>query len=413
MPLFDYTIIDPAGNEHQGRRSAATAEELAAQLQREGHTPLDIYLVGQSEKKPEASIRLPSIFKEKVSKDALHMFCRQMHAVLKAGIPVGSAVSRLAESTTDKPLREALSVILANLNEGKTLSASMAQHPEIFSDFFTNLVKVGETSGALDQVFLHLADYLQLDIDTMKRIKTAFRYPTIVLVATFVALMIINFFVIPAFSRMFGTFHAQLPLPTRIIMGTSDFLIHDWYWLLGAFLAAAFAFRTYVKTEKGALNWAKFQLKIPIIGWIIHRILLNRFTRLYALVLRAGLSAVDGVELVGASTGNIYIAKKIKSVASLISRGNTFSSAVAKTELFPPLIIQMMTLGEETGNVDELLDVVADFYQREIDYDLERLGDAIEPIMLVIMGGIVLILALGVYLPMWSIGNVMLHSSGQ
>jgi MSHA biogenesis protein MshG len=169
------------------------------------------------------------------------------------------------------------------------------------------------------------------------------------------------------------------------------------------------AFKMYIKTPNGELKWAKFQLNVPIIVWLIHRIILARFAQLYALVLRAGLTAVDGIELVGASTGNAYVAKKIRSISNLVSRGNSISSAIAKTGLFPPLVVQMITLGEETGSIDDLLDNVADFYQREIEYDLVRLSDAIEPIMLVIMAGMVLILALGVLLPMWDLAGVALH----
>lgn len=409
MPLYNYTAIDSTGNPQTGQRTAPSEEDVAAQLQREGVTPLDITLTSKTEQPISTGLTLPGLFKAKVSKDALHMFCRQMYAVLKAGIPIGTSVSRLAETTRDKCLKEALQHILSDLNQGRSLHIAMGQCPAVFSPFFVNLVKVGENTGQLDEVFLHLSSYLELETDTTKKLKTALRYPIIVIIAMTVALFVINALVIPAFANLFASFHEKLPLPTRILLATSHFFTTYWYYLLGGIGGAIIAFKAYVKTPVGELRWAEFQLKIPVIGWLIHRILLARFARLYALVLRAGLAAVDGIELVGASTGNAYVAKKIKSIANLVSRGNSISSAIAKTGLFPPLVVQMITLGEETGSIDDLLDDVADFYQREIEYDLVRLSDAIEPMMLVLMGGLVLILALGVFLPMWNLASVALH----
>lgn len=409
MPLFEYTAIDPTGKPQQGQRTGLSEEDVATQLQREGVTPLDIHLISKTELAPAPEWSVSNLFTEKVSKDALYMFCQQMYAVLKAGIPIGIAVSRLAETTRNKPLKEALQRIISDLNQGRSLYIGMSQCPTVFSPFFINLIKVGETTGKLDEVFLHLSSYLELETDTTKKLKTALRYPIMVLVTMLVALIIINALVIPSFASMFASFNTELPLPTRILMATSNFLLSYWYVLLGGGVGAMFTFKIYIKTPQGELHWAQFLLKIPIVGWLIHRIILARFARLYALVLRAGLTAVDGIELVGASTDNAYVAKKIKSISNLVSRGNSISSAIAKTGLFPPLVVQMITLGEETGSIDSLLDNVADFYQREIEYDLVRLGDAIEPIMLIIMAIMVLILALGVFLPMWGLASAALH----
>ena len=409
MPLFTYTAIDPTGKPQQGQRTGLSEEDVATQLQREGVTPLDIHLISKTEQTPSPEWSVNNLFTEKVSKDALYMFCQQMYAVLKAGIPIGIAVSRLAETTRNKPLKEALQHIISDLNQGRSLYIGMSQCPTVFSSFFINLVKVGETTGKLDEVFLHLSSYLELESDTIKKLKTALRYPIIVIIGIVIALLVINVLVIPAFAQLFANFKAQLPLPTRILLASSNFLLNYWYVLLGLIIGSIIALKTYIQTPQGELSWATLQLKIPVIGWLLHRILLARFARLYALVLRSGLTAVDGIELVGASTDNAYVAKKIKSISNLVSRGNSISSAIAKTGLFPPLVVQMITLGEETGSIDTLLDNVADFYQREIEYDLVKLSDAIEPLMLVIMAGMVLILALGVFLPMWDLAGIALH----
>jgi len=380
---------------------------LAMQLQNESLIPLEISLASKKSDKAKAkgSWMKRDLFKAKVSQDELQMFCRQMYTVLKAGIPIGIAIARLSETSRDKLLAQTLQQILASLNQGRSLYISLAQFPDIFSDFFVNLVKVGENTGQLDMVFSHLAEYLELDVDTKKKIKSALRYPILVLSATLIALIVINVFVVPALASLFASFKSTLPLPTRILIGTSNFIINYWYILVGLTVIAYLSWRSYIKTTAGELFWARLKLKIPVVGWLVHRIILARFTRLYALVLRSGLTAVDGIELVGASTGNAYVAKKIKSVSSLVSRGNTIANSIAQTQLFPPLVVQMITLGEESGNIDTLLNEVAEFYQREITYDLVRLSDAIEPIMLVIMGVMVLILALGVFLPMWQLAG--------
>ena len=201
--------------------------------------------------------------------------------------------------------------------------------------------------------------------------------------------------------------HGILPLPTRILLVTSNFIINYWYLLIGMIILTIIGLRTYIHSPEGAIVWGRLELKIPVIGWLIQRMLLTRFARLLSLVLRAGITAVDGIQMVGASTNNAYMAQKIKGVTDLIARGNTISSAIDKTQLFPPLVIQMIILGEESGTIDHLLDEVADYYQREINYDIVRLSDAIEPILLVIIGGMVLILALGVFLPMWNLASLV------
>jgi len=309
------------------------------------------------------------------------------------------------ETTRNKQLVQALEAVLTTLNQGQSLSSGLLKSPQVFSEFFINLVRVGENSGELDVIFLHLAEYIELEIDTKKKIKTAFRYPKMVGIALLVAVLIINTFVVPAFSDLFASFQDTLPLPTRILMMSSNLILNYWYILLGVVFVGRMIFSYVVKTPRGMIKWAEFKLKIPIMGWIVHRITLARFAKLFAMVLRAGLTAVEGIELVGASTDDAYFADKIKVTSDLIARGNSIASAIEQTKLFPPLMIQMVALGEESGNIDNLLDEVAEFYQRELMYDLAHLSETIEPILLVVVGVMVLMLALGVFLPMWDMAS--------
>lgn len=409
MPEYDYIARGAEGLPIKGTRQAQSAEALAQLLLSDGLTPIEIFAKhGLPHKitKPPVSTK-KTFFKKSVSEDELHMFCRQMYSLLRAGIPLATAVARLSETTRDKRLSETLQQILQDLNKGRSLQSAMAVFPDIFSVFFINLINVGENTGKLDDIFLHLSEYLELELDTKKKIKTALRYPIMVIIAVLVALIIINAFVIPAFANMFKNFHGTLPLPTRILMASSEFLLHYWFYILILTIVSFVMFKRYINTAKGEVKWAHFVLKMPIIGWLIQRIIIARFTRLYALVLRAGITAVEGVKLVGASTGNAYFAEKISVVSDLIERGNTLGTALAQTALFPSLVIQMVTLGEESGSIDDLLGEASAYYQREVDYDLARLSDAIEPILIVIMSFMVLVLALGVFLPMWDMAAQM------
>lgn len=405
MPEFRYIVRDKSGTKITGQREAVSSEKLAEQLQSERLIPLEISPIVAKEKEKTSKFTLPSLVEEKVPEKELQMFCRQMYTLLKAGIPIITTVTRLSETTRNKQLVGALEDILLTLNQGRSLSVGMSKCPKIFSDFFVNLVKVGESSGQLDKIFLYLAEYVELEVDTKKKIKTAFRYPKMVIIAVLIALLVINTFVIPAFKQLFEGFQGTLPLPTRILMASSNFILSYWYILLGGSFLIAFAFRSWKKTPKGMIQWAKFKIKVPIMGWIVHRITLARFAKLFSMVLRAGLTAVEGIELVGASTNDAYFAERIKVTSELVARGNTIAGAIAQTQLFPPLMVQMIALGEESGNIDNLLDEVAEFYQRELMYDLAHLSEAIEPILLLVVGAIVLLLALGVFLPMWNMAS--------
>ena len=412
MPLYSYSARDPNGAKVTGRRSASSPEDLASQLQQEAMIPIDINLEANPKNaKTSNSFSRPGFLKPKVSREALYMFSRQMYTIVKAGVPLGTAMTKLAETTKDKLLKTTLLHIVNSLNQGRNLYYSMAEFPQVFSSFYVNLIRIGEATGKLDEIFLHLAEYLELETDTVKKVKTTMRYPILVFSAVIIAIMIINLFVVPVFAKLFASFHAELPLPTRILIATSNFLLAYWYVLLVTLLIFIFAFRYYISTPRGEQVWGQFKIKVPVAGPIVYKIMMLRFSRLYALTLRSGLSAVDGIELVGNSTGNAYVAKKIKSVASFIARGNTIASSIAKTELFSSLVLQMISLGEESGSIDTLLDNVADFYQREVDYEIVKLADTIEPIVLIIMAAMVLVLALGVFLPMWNLASVAMKHS--
>ncbi|HEY6612640.1 MAG TPA: type II secretion system F family protein, partial [Pseudomonas sp.] len=341
--------------------------------------------------------------RERVELEELIIFCRQMYSLNKAGVPIIRAIGGLAESTRNPYFREVLQTLRADLEGGTAMAASLGNHPRVFNPLFVSMISVGENTGQLDQAFRQLAGYLEMERETRKRIKQATRYPLFVMIAMSVALAVINLLVIPAFSKVFAQFHAELPLPTRILIGFSEFM-QQWWWLLGMGIAGGIvAFVRWIATEPGALIWDRWKLKLPIVGPIFERIALARFTRTFAMMYRAGLPLLQTLSINSHTVGNRHIGTAITAMREGVERGEALTRGAAASGLFTPLVLQMMAVGEETGALDDLFIEVADFYEQEVDYDLKRLADAIEPILIVAMGIMVLILALGVFLPMWEL----------
>jgi MSHA biogenesis protein MshG len=282
----------------------------------------------------------------------------------------------------------------------------MRAHPKIFTNLFVSLVGVGENSGRLDLVFKQLSEYMERDLATMKSIKTALRYPSFVLIAITIAIAIINIKVIPAFAGMFEKFGAQLPLPTRILIGISDFFVNYWLYLFAAIVAGVAWVHHYVNTPEGSRVWGRKKLRLIVVGDIIERASLARYARSFGLMLNAGLPLSNALELSARAVDNPYLGDKIRGIRTGVERGEGLFQTHLVSGMFTPLVLQMISVGEESGQVDALLAEVAAFYESEVDYDVKQLSDRIEPIMIVIMAGFVTVLALGIFLPMWDMYSI-------
>ena len=386
----------------EGEIDADSADQVAAQLISSGVTPLDI-----AEVKEQADVFAPireALFQKKVTLDDLILFCRQAYALAKSGVPVVRAFSGLIEGTPNPSLSKALKEIVMSLQAGRSLGAGMAEHPRVFPPLFISMVQVGEDTGRLDEAFLQLAFYLELEKETINRIKGALRYPSFVIIAISAALVIINIFVIPAFAKVFTGFGAEMPLPTKILVGISDFTVAYWPHMGVALVVAVIGVSRYLKTEKGALQWDHMKMGLPIVGSIILRATLARFARAFAMSSRSGVPVLQALGSVSQAVDNRYVAAKIDTMRGGIERGDSLTRTAAATELFTPLVLQMMAVGEETGAMDTLMQEVAEFYEREVDYELKALSANIEPILLTVVGLMVLVLALGIFLPMWELG---------
>jgi MSHA biogenesis protein MshG len=402
MPQFDFQGRDKLGQLIQGKREGDSAEYIANMLINEGIFPVRII----PSKEPagikiQLNTLLPSLYK--VSTADLIMFNRQMASLYKAGIPLPTALTRLAEIHRSAAFAAALKGITHLLTSGKTLASAMQNYPKIFSPFIINLIRIGEESAQLDVAFKQAADYLSLQESNLRRIKTVFRYPLLVIASIIVAVIIINLFIMPAFAKMYGNLHIQLPLPTRILLFTSNFIKNYWYYLLAYLMIMAASIYAYIKTPAGQFLWAKYQFHIPIIGNIFARILLARIISTLAITIRGGIPLVEGINLIANTTSNSYLRQRLQIMRSALEQGETLTKAANLANLFNPLILQMLAVGEETGRMDDLLLQVSNFYEQEVDYDIQTLAARLEPILLFAVAGMVLLLALGVFLPMWDI----------
>jgi MSHA biogenesis protein MshG len=408
MPRFDYSARAVDGRALQGQLEASSPDALADQLLGQGLIPIQIKVAADQ---PESmSHRLHRLLARQPPKAAdLLFFTRQMYTLTKAGIPLIQGLTRLSESTADERLKQVIQELVKDLESGRELSAAFARHPKIFNTLYVNMIRVGETSGRLEEAFLRLHGFLERDRVTGERIKTALRYPLMVVSAIGIAIGVLTLLVIPTFAKVFERFQLELPLPTRIILGVSEFAVdYGWYILVGGLLAA-YAFRYYRRTDAGRLRWDRFKLRIPVVGHIILRATLARFARAFTMASRAGVPINQVLMAVAMATDNVYLGDRIRDMRNGVERGDALTRTASHTRLFPPLVLQMMSTGEETGQLDDMMQEVAEFYEQQVDYDVQNLSAYLEPVLTIIVGVMVLVLALGIFLPMWDLTQIARH----
>ena len=406
MAMFNYIGRDAQGSQVKGSLEATSANAVAELLARQQITPVSIEQGKENQQVSTGNIDIGELLGfSPVALDDLIVLCRQMYALMRSGVPILRAINGLAESSASPKLRKVLAEVASQLEGGYALSSALNQHPRVFSSLFISIIHVGENTGQLDSSFLKLATYFEREQETRKRIKSALRYPSFVVAAVVIAIVILNIFVIPTFANMFSRLGADLPFATKLLINSSNFFLDYWPHMLAGLIAAIIGIRAYVKTEAGRYQWDKRKLKIPVVGSIIERSILSRFTHSFAIVLKAGVPMTSGLSLVADAVDNDYMRDKIIKMRQGIESGESLLRTSLTSTLFTPLVLQMVAVGEETGRVDELLEEVGDYYEREVDYDLSTLTARIEPILLVIVAAMVLVLALGIFTPMWDMAS--------
>ncbi|MBF0152923.1 MAG: type II secretion system F family protein [Magnetococcales bacterium] len=399
MPRFSYKGRNTKGESVRGEVTATDRNRVVEQLVNQNIAPVNI---------KEMAISTPlSLGGGWPSDDDRIQFCRQIYTLLDAGIPVVRAIHNIRESSGNQRLKDALEAIAADLESGKDIASAMGSHPKVFPRLFANIIRVGETSGRLPESIKQLYEFLEVDKNTRQQIKSALRYPSIVLGATFIVLYLLNAYVIPSFDKLFKQFGAELPWQTRLLVTTSDFTIHHGPAMIVGIIVSIIAFRKYVETPGGRLWWDRKKLRIPIIGKIVEQATLARFARTFAMCLRSGMPVDQSLNIVGSSIDNALIETGIQEMQRRINRGESILQSARSSGMFTRLVLQMLAVGDETGRTDEMMQSVATYYEREVAYNVKNLSTAIEPILMAMMGGIVLILALGIFMPMWGMGKAM------
>ncbi|MFT4925794.1 MAG: MSHA biogenesis protein MshG [Phenylobacterium sp.] len=404
MPFYDYKARDPQGALLEGQLEAPNEAGVADMLMRRKSIPVEIKL---AKAKAGEKFDLQALFAAKVSIDDLLIFSRQMYALTRAGIPMIRALMGLAENTHSLVLKKALFDVASQLERGRTLSAALNSHPNVFNKLLASIIHVGENTGKLDEAFIQITDYFEKEQETRKQIKQATRYPVMVMGAITIAMFVLNIKVIPVFAGMFEKLGADLPWTTKALLASSNFFVDYWVHLVVAMAGGVFMLKRYLKTKKGLYQWDRYQLKMPMIGNILERALLGRFARSFSMMLRSGVPLTSALTLVADAVDNSYMADKVLGMRQTIERGESLLRSSTRSEMFTPLVLQMIAVGEETGQVEDLLNEVANYYEREVDFDLKNLTAKIEPILIAVVAGMVLILALGIFTPMWDMMGAM------
>ncbi|MEM7096770.1 MAG: type II secretion system F family protein [Pseudomonadota bacterium] len=404
MPVFAYNAKNSSGQMITGQREAVSAGSVAAELSSSGMVPLKIEL--QADPQTTGMKKQVLLFRPKVTTNELIVFSHQMASLTKAGISIVRAVRTLSESSKNEYFAKVLDDVAAHLETGVDIASSMDKHPDVFNELYVSLVHVGENTGQLEETFRQIASYIAMEHETRKSIKAATRYPMFVMIAIAVAIIVLNIFVIPAFSGVFAKYGAELPWQTRAIVGVSDLFVT--YWPVGLFLifVSVLSFRRWLRTDAGRIQWDYYKMKFPVVGSVFERVYLARFCHSFAIISRAGVPLNQGLAIVSRAIGNEYMAQKVMGMRSAIERGENITQTARSADMFSPIVLQMMAVGEETGTIDELLDQAASFYEEEVSYELKNLTDAIEPILITAIAGLVLVMALGVFLPLWDLSSV-------
>lgn len=420
MPNFFYKGRNESGALVTGNVQAGNLNEAASDLFGSNITPIEITetraqpakqaastsaAAAPRKKKPARNLNFPVFGSSKVEITDLIVFSRQMYCLTKAGMPLDRAFRGLEASISNPGMKRILRDVVQQLEKGVNLTTAFSRHPKAFSPLYLSLLHVGESTGRLDLAFEQISKYLDLERSTAKQVKSATRYPLFVLVAISIALAVITMFVIPVFAETFQKLQADLPWQTIVLIRISDFMVAYWMYLAAGLVGGYIVFRRWLGSPEGRSKWDERKMGFPLVGSVFNRVALSRFARTFSMTMKAGVPIVQALGVIARAVGNKYIGDRVMQMQDGISRGESLYNTAVRSGMFSPLVLQMIAVGEESGNVDELMHEVADFYDAEVEYDLKRLGSAIEPILIVFIGGMVLVLALGVFLPIWDLAS--------
>jgi MSHA biogenesis protein MshG len=402
MPSFQYKAVTSTGQIISNVLDAPSEAAASKELYQKGYRPISLKSAGKSAKTGEAaSSGGLKLFAKKVKADEIVMFTRQLVTLLRAGVPMLTALEALRDQAS-KLFGEVINKIYVDVMSGKSLSQALDQHPRVFSKLYVNSVKAGEMSGSLDTVLDRMSQLIKHDAETKKKVKSAMQYPTFVMCAMILAFVVIMVKVVPNFANLFAGLGMALPLPTQILMGISKFMQKNILYIAIIAASAGIVFKLYISKPKGRFWWDGVKMKIPLIGNLVIKSSMARFTRMFETLNRSGLPILQTLTTVSGAVGNVVIERQIQQVALGVEKGEGISGSMKKSTLFPPMVNRMIAIGEQSGSLDSMLENIANHYDLEVEYAIKGLTAMIEPILTVVMGGAVVVMALGIFLPMWN-----------
>jgi type IV pilus assembly protein PilC len=403
MPdTYNYKVRDRGGSLVSGSLVADSESLVIARLREMGYVPLSVDKQKTDGLKMEISLR-PGHVKMK----DLAIFSRQFATMVNSGLPILRALAILGEQTESKPLSNALIQVRSDVEQGSSLSMAMARFPKAFNDLFIAMVKAGEAGGVLDTVLLKLADNIEKEVSLRRRIKSAMTYPVVVVCMVSMIMAAMLLFVVPQFKDIYKQLGGKLPLPTLVLIGFSDAMKHYWYMFIAAAVGGVIALKRYRKTEKGRIRTDKAMLRMPVFGPLFQKTALSRFASTLAMLLKAGVPILQGLDIVTDTVNNRVIGAAVTDVQDSVREGETMARPLAKHPVFPPMVVQMLAVGEETGGVDTMLEKVADFYDDEVTATVDSLTSLIEPLLIAFVGGAVGAAVIALYMPMFNVINLI------
>ncbi|MDD5583225.1 MAG: type II secretion system F family protein [Candidatus Marinimicrobia bacterium] len=404
MPMFEYKILGKNGVPRTETGEGPGKLEMLHMLENQGYMVLSIKEV---KGKSEPGIKGGKTSRGKIKAQDVAIFTDQLATMLKAGVPLVTSLETIYTQTSNEKFRNVLHAVIGDVNSGYSLSMAMQKHPKAFDSLYVNMIHAGEEAGVMDTVLTRLSNLIEADIKLRQEVKSAMRYPIIVLCVLAFAFIAAIVFIIPSFMGMFNQMGAQLPLPTRILIGISDFFRNYWWLLILILGGIVWGFRAFINTEKGRLWWDGFKMKAPVFGDLVSKTALSRFAHMLRTLTQSGIQIVDALRVVADTTGNAALSTDILEARKDVIRGNTIAESLKKSPYFSKLVIQMIDIGEQSGSLDSMMGSIAKQYDREVEYSIKRLSSLIEPIMVIVIAAFLLIFALGIFLPMWDMGSIM------
>ena len=398
MPVWTYSARTVAGDIRRSEVDLPSRDHVIAHLRKQKLIPVTV-----REKPKDISFTQ----RKKVKARDIVIFTRQFSTMINAGLPLVQALDILARQTENAMLKKAVQDILYDVEAGNTLADAMSEHPKIFSSLYVNMVAAGESGGLLDTILMRLATFLEKSEQLQRKVKGAMIYPGVVLSVAVLAIAILLLFVIPTFEQVFSSFDQVLPLPTRLVIGLSNLLESAWWAIAGSMVIGYLLFKRWVATDNGRLQADRILLRLPVLGPLVRKAAVARFTRTLGTMLASGVTILDGLEITARTAGNRVIHDAVMESRTAIAGGKSIAEPLKETEVFPPMVTQMIHVGEETGDLDGMLSKIADFYDDEVDVAVENLLKVLEPALIVILGTIVGGMIVAMYLPIFGLVNAI------